>query len=175
MNLTHITITIYYSGQESHRRNGVPHNQQKSPKYSTWVKPQKWQNNLSSFPRQAIQHHSNPSLCPYHQCQRSGSWSVPWRPRISPRTNAQKRCSIHHWGLDCKSRKSWDTWSNRQVWPWRTKWSRAKTYWILPRECISHSKHPFSTTQETTVFTHGHQQMVNTEIKLITFFIAKDG
>ena len=24
-------------------------------------------------------------------------------------------------------------------------------------------------------FTHGHHQMVNTEIKLITFFVAKDG
>ena len=36
----------------------------KSPKYSTWVQSQKWQNNLSSFPRQTIQYHSNPSLCP---------------------------------------------------------------------------------------------------------------
>ena len=24
-------------------------------------------------------------------------------------------------GLECKRRKSTDTWSNRQVWPWRTK------------------------------------------------------
>ena len=35
--------------------------------------------------------------------------------------HTQKRCSIHHWGLECKSRKSRDTWSNRQVWPWQTK------------------------------------------------------
>ena len=33
----------------------------------------------------------------------------------------KKRCSIHHWGLECKSRNSRDTWSNRQVWPWGTK------------------------------------------------------
>ena len=32
-----------------------------------------------------------------------------------------KKESIHHWGLECKSRKSRDTWSNRHVWPWRTK------------------------------------------------------
>ena len=38
----------------------------------------------------------------------------------------QKRCSIHHWGLACKSRKSRDTWTNRQVWPWKTKRSSAK-------------------------------------------------
>ena len=28
--------------------------------------------------------------------------------------------------LECKSRKSRDTWSNRQIWPWCTEWSRAK-------------------------------------------------
>ena len=38
----------------------------------------------------------------------------------------KNRCSSHHWGLECKSRKSRDTWSNRQVWPWRTKRGRAK-------------------------------------------------
>ena len=31
----------------------------------------------------------------------------------------------------------------------------------------------FSTTRNN--FTHGHHQMGNTEIKLITFFLAKDG
>ena len=35
--------------------------------------------------------------------------------------NTQKRCSFHHRALECKSRKSRDTWSNRQVWPWSTK------------------------------------------------------
>ena len=27
--------------------------------------------------------------------------------------------TFHHRGLECKSRKSRDTWSNRQAWPWR--------------------------------------------------------
>ena len=31
----------------------------------------------------------------------------------------KKRCPFHH-GLECKSRKSRDTWSNRQIWPWST-------------------------------------------------------
>ena len=39
------------------------HSQQKSPKCSTWMQSQKWQNDLCSFPRQTIQYHSNPSLC----------------------------------------------------------------------------------------------------------------
>ena len=37
-----------------------------------------------------------------------------------------KRCPLHHRVLECKSRKSRDTWSNRQVWPWSTQWSRPK-------------------------------------------------
>ena len=56
---------IYYCGQESPRRNGVAiHSQQKSPKCSTWMQSQKRQNDLCLFPRQIIQYHSNPSLCP---------------------------------------------------------------------------------------------------------------
>ena len=33
----------------------------------------------------------------------------------------QKRFPFHHGKLEGKSRKSRDTWSNRQVWPWSTK------------------------------------------------------
>ena len=36
-----------------------------------------------------------------------------------------------------------------------------------------HNKHPLPTTQEKTI--HGHHQMVNTKIRLIIFFAAKDG
>ena len=77
----------------------------------------------------------------------------------------KKRCCFHHRGLECKSRKSRDTWSNRQIWPWSTEWSRAKANRVLPRECTGHSKHPLPTTQEKTM--HGHHQMVNTKIRLI--------
>ena len=54
-------------------------------------------------------------------------------------------------GLKCKSRKSRHNWSNRQVWPSSTKWSRAKANRVLPREHTGHSKHCFPTTQETTL------------------------
>ena len=87
--------------------------------------------------------------------------------------NTQKRCPFHYRGLECKSRKSRNTWSNRQIWPWNAGWSRAKTNRVLPRKCTGHSKHPLPTTQEKT--THVHHQMVNTEIRLIIFFAAKDG
>ena len=67
------------------------------------------------------------------------------------RTNTPKRCPFHYRGLECKSRKSRDTWSNRQVWPWSTKWSRSKTNTVLPREHTGHSKHTFPNAQEKTL------------------------
>ena len=30
----------------------------------------------------------------------------------------KKRCPFHYRGLECKSRKSGNTWSNRKIWPW---------------------------------------------------------
>ena len=51
-------------------------------------------------------------------------------------------------GVEYKSRKSRDTWDNRQSWPWSTKWSRAKANRVLPREHTGHGKHPLPTTQE---------------------------
>ena len=51
----------------------------------------------------------------------------------------------------CKSRKSKDTWSNMQIWPWNTKRSRSKANRVLPRECTGHSKHPLPTAQEKTL------------------------
>ena len=33
----------------------------------------------------------------------------------------KKRCHFHHRELECKSRKSRDTWSDRQVWHWGKK------------------------------------------------------
>ena len=63
----------------------------------------------------------------------------------------QKRCPFHYRGLECKSRKSRDTWSNRQFWPWTKEWSRAKANRVLPRERTGHSKHPPPTTQEKTL------------------------
>ena len=35
--------------------------------------------------------------------------------------NTQKRCPFHYRRLECKSRKSGNTWSNRQIWPWSTE------------------------------------------------------
>ena len=44
---------------------------------------------------------------------------------------------------------------------------------ILPRKCTGHSKHPLPTTQEKTL--HMDITKINTKIRLVIFFAAKDG
>ena len=51
--------------------------------------------------------------------------------------------------------------------------NQGKTNRVLPRKCTGHNKHPSNNTKEDS--THGHHHMVNTEIRLIIFFVAKDG
>ena len=58
-------------------------------------------------------------------------------------TPKKKKSHFHYRGLECKSRNSRDTWSNRQVWPQRIKWSRANA----SRVC----KHLFPATKEMTL------------------------
>ena len=51
---------------------------------------------------------------------------------------------------------------------------QGKTNRVLLRERSGHSKTPSShNTRQDSI--HGHHQMVNTEIRLIIFFAAKDG
>ena len=64
------------------------------------------------------------------------------------------RCPFHYRGLECKIWKSRNTWSNRQIWPWNTEWSRAKAKRVLPRESTGHSKHLLPPTQEKTLHMH---------------------
>ena len=70
-------------------------------------------------------------------------WSLVHLPFFKSSLNIWKFTSpFHYRGLECKSRKSRHTWSNRQIWPWSTEWSRAKANRVLPRERTGHSKHP---------------------------------
>ena len=69
--------------------------------------------------------------------------------------------------------KSRDTWNNRQIWPWSTKQSRAK----LTKFCQENAL-----VVAITLFQQHKRQLytwtspdVNTEIRLIIFFAAKDG
>ena len=77
---------------------------------------------------------------------------VLWRPIRPFRTNIpHKKYPFHCRALECKIRKSRNTWSNRQIWPWSTQWSRAKANRVLPRECNGHRQYPRPVTQEKTL------------------------
>ena len=98
--------------------------------------------NISIFAENSFAHQSGRI-----QVQRNGvelelpecenwSWKVLGWPIRPARTNIKTRCPFHHRGLECKSRKSRDTWSNRQVWPWSTEWSRTKANRVLPEKAL---------------------------------------
>ena len=50
---------------------------------------------------------------------------------------------------------------------------KGKANRVLPRECTNHSKHALSNKRDDS--TYGHHQIVNTKIRLIIVFSAKDG
>ena len=82
-----------------------------------------------------------------------------------------EQLNFHHRGLEYKSRSSRDTWSNREVWPWSTKQSRAKANEFRQENMLIIANTLFNNTRDDS--THGHHQMVNTEIRLSLFFVAE--
>ena len=125
---------VYYCGQESLRRNGIALRLNKRL-WNAVLGCNRKNNSMIWFTSKAnYSIYSNPSLCPDHWFQRSWSWTVLWRPTRPSTTNTKKRCPFHHSGRQCKSRKSWDIWSTKQVWFWSTKWSRTKANRVLPKE-----------------------------------------
>ena len=116
------------------------------------MQSQKQQNDLCSFPRQTFNITVIQGYAPATNAKEKEVEQFYEHPQdlleLTP-----KRCPFHHWELECKNRKSRATWSNRQVWPWSTKWGRAKASRVFPRERTGHSKHPLPTTQEKTLHT----------------------
>ena len=101
---------MYYCGQESRKRNGV-----------ALIESEMLFLGAVSLHSTVIQ-----CLCTNHSCWRSWSLTVLWWTRTPSRINTKQRSPFHHRGLECESRKSRDTWNNRQVWPWSKKWSKEK-------------------------------------------------
>ena len=94
----------------------------KSPKCSTWMQSQKRQNDLCSSPRQTIQYQSNSSQCLTSNAEEA-EWFYENLQDLLELTTKNKRCPFHYRGLECKSRKSRNTWSKRQIWPWNVEWA----------------------------------------------------
>ena len=121
------------------------HGQQKSLKCSTWMQSQKQQEDLcfqgKPFNITVIQAYAPTS----NTEEAEAEWFNEHLQDLLELT-PKKRLPFHYRGLEGKSRKSRNTWSNRQIWPWSTERSRAKANRVLPRERTGHSKHPLPTT-----------------------------
>ena len=140
---------IYYCEQESLRGNGVALIVNKGEMQHLGAISKTTERSL--FVSKANHSLSQKSKSmPQPLIWRTWNWMVLWRPARSSRTNTKKKMSFHR-GLGCKSRKSRDASSNRQVWPWNTKWSGAKANRVFLREHTGHSKQPPPTTQDTTL------------------------
>ena len=134
-----------------------PDSPQKSSKCSTWLQSQKWQNDLSSFPREAIHHHSK--SMPQPLCWRSWSWVILWRLTRPPRRNTNKGVLFirGNWNAKVGSQEIPD----RQVWSWSTKWSKAKVNRVMQREHTGHSKHSQQHKRWLYTWTSSHGQYRN--------------
>ena len=119
-------------------------------KCSTWMQSQN-DRIISSFPSKPFNITVIQVYALTSNAEEGDVESLLWRPTRPFRTNTLIRCHFHYRGLECKSRKSRGTWSNRQIWPWSMEWSREKPNRVLQREHTGRSKHPLPTTQEKTI------------------------
>ena len=114
---------IYYYGQESLGRNGV-----------VLIVNQRVQNavlgcNLKNDGMISVHFQGRPFSITVIQVyapttnakEDEVKWSYKDLQGLLELKDTKKRCPLHHRGLECKCRKSRNTWSNRQVWSWSTK------------------------------------------------------
>ena len=117
MNLTD-DCYIYYCGQESLRRNGLP----------LIVNKRVWNAvlvcNLKNYRKISFRFQGKPFnitlIQVYVPITNAKEAEVEQfyddiQDLLEVTPKKKKRCPFHHKGLECKSRKSRDTWSNRQV------------------------------------------------------------
>ena len=137
---------IYYCGQESLRRNGVAIMVNKKVRNAVLGC------NLKNDRMISLRFHGKPFsitviqvYAPTSNVEEAEQFYEDLQDLLE--LTLPKICPYHYRGLECKSRKSRNSWSNRQIWPWSTEWSRAKMNRVLPRE----RKHPLPTTQEKTL------------------------
>ena len=167
--MTIISTTV---GKNPLKKLSSHHSQKKNLKCSTWGQSQKRHNDLCSCPRQTI--HIT-VIQVYASTSNAEEAKVEWvYEDLQDILEHPKRCLFHYRGLKCKSRKSRDTQSNRQIWSWSTKHSRTKASRVLPREHTGLSKHPLTTTQEKTLYMDITRWSIPKSDRNQIFFSAKD-
>ena len=113
---------IYYCGQESLRRNGVSIMANKRVQNAVLGFSLKNDRMISAhfqgkpFNTMVIQVYAPTSNAEEAEVE----WFYEDLQDLLELTHT-KRCPFHNRGLECKSRKLRNTWSNRQIWPWNTE------------------------------------------------------
>ena len=85
----------------------------------------------------------------------------------------EKRCPFHYRGLECKSRKSRDSWSNRQVGIGVQNEARQRLTEFCLENTLVIGNTFFQWHKRRSP--HGQHQIVDTKIRLITLLAAEDG
>ena len=127
----------------------------------------------SLFPRQTIQYHSNPSLCPNQYHWRSWSWMVLWRPTRPFRTNTPKGVLfiIGDWNVKVASQETPGV-TGKFGFGVQNEPRQRLVEFCQENTLVIETLSPNNTREDCT---HGYYETINTEIRLIIFFAAKDG
>ena len=127
------------------------------------MQSQKRQNDLCSFPRQAIQHHSNPSLCSTSNAEKADvEWYYEDLQGFVELTLKKDVLFI--------------------IGDWNAKLRSQEIPGVMGKFCLQVLNEAGQMLtefcQENALViantTHGHHQILNTKIRLIKFFAAKD-
>ena len=100
-------------------------------------------------------------------------WTVLWRATRPFRTNTQKICPFHYRGHIGKVGSQEIPWVTGKFGLGVQIEAGQKLTEFCQENALVIAKPLFNNTKEDS--TYGHHQMVNIEIRLIIFFVAKDG
>ena len=141
---------IYYSGQEPFRRNGVALIVNKSPKCSTGVKSQKWQNDLCLFPRLTFNitviHVYAPTTNAKEAEIEQSYKDLQDLLELTPKNHVL--CITGDWNAKVGSQEIPGV---KGKFGLGVQNEAGQRLTVLPRERIGHSKYPLPTTEEKTL------------------------
>ena len=139
------------------------------------MKSQKQQNDLCSFPRQTIQYYSNQAYAPTSNAEEAEveRFYEDLQDLLELTLPKDVLFIIGDWNAKVGGQETPGViWSKFGLGVRNEAGQRLIR--VLPRERTGHSKHPLPKTQGKTL-NMDIDQMVNTKIRLIIFFAAKDG
>ena len=115
-----MTITSIAAGKNPLERNGAGITVNQSPKCSSWMQFQKGQNDHcfqgKSFSITVIQVYATTSNAEEAKVEQ---FYEDLQDLLE--LTLKNKCPLHYRGLEHKSMKSRNTWTNRKIWPWSTE------------------------------------------------------